>query len=427
MRVCQFRHVPKWFYPITGPAVEATYHKCYTWGRMATWVGIGHSRAAESFRAGEEAAAQALERMSHPPADLVFLFGSIRYDQETLLRGVASQIFRTPLVGCSTAGEILPEGPAHRSVVAMAIRSDTLRAATGLGAGLRDNPRQAGREAAAAAVGARLQGPHGFLMFPDGLTGNGAEAVRGAQDVLGLSFPIAGGSAADDFGFSRTYQYHGGHAYTNAVSGVLLAGPIALGIGARHGWKPLGKPRKVTRSAGNVVRELEGLSAVNLYETYFGKAASPQRSEALAAMSIVYPLGMPIPGEEEYLLRNVQRVDPAGALVYAGEVPEGAEVRLMMGSKAQALAASRRAAEQAKLAISPRKPTFALVFSSCSRSRLFGRRLGQEIRTIRQVLGEEVPFAGFYDYGEQAPMTAAGFRGRSYLHNETLVVCAVSA
>lgn len=394
---------------------------------MATWVGVASSRISNSFEAGEEAATKALESMGQSYADLVLLFASVRFDQEALLKGVASVTHYAPVVGCSTAGEILPEGPSRRSVVVATIRSDSLQVAPGLGLSISQNPRQAGREAATQAAKAKLESPHAFLMFPDGLTGNGAEVIRGVQDIFGLSFPIVGGSAADDFSFTRTYQYFEGRVNTDSVVGVLLAGPIALGIGARHGWQPLGKPRKVTQALSNVVQELDGLSAVNLYETYFGKAAATLKSEVLADMSILYPLGMPIPEEEEYLLRNVLRVDPNGSLVYAGEIPQGSEVRLMMGSKAQALQAAHRAARQAMISIAERTPSFGLVFSSCSRQRLFGRRAEQEVAAIRQVLGSNVPLIGFYDYGEQAPLTASRFHGRSYFHNESLVVIAVSA
>ena len=394
---------------------------------MATWVGVASSRQPDSYLAGQEVARKALEKTGQQPPDLVLVFASTRFDQEALLRGIISITQEAPLVGCSTAGEILADGPLRRSVVLMAICSNSLQISTGLGLDLTTQPRKAGQDAAMQATQAHLISPHGFLMFPDGLTGNVAEVIRGVQEVLGLSFPIVGGSAADDFGFSKTFQYHQGKLYTNAVAGVLLAGPIALGIGARHGWRPLGKPRQVTRSLANVVQELDGHSAVNLYETYFGRAADALKSGALADMSIVYPLGMPIPGEEEYLLRNVLRVDSAtGSLVYAGEISEGSEVRLMMGSKEKALAAAQKAAEQAMLGIAPRTPTFALIFSSCSRARLFGRRVDEEISAIREVLGRNVPLVGFYDYGEQAPLTASGFRGLSYFHNETLVVCAVA-
>ncbi len=394
---------------------------------MGTWVGVASSRQSDSYRAGQEAAKKALDAMGRPRPDLVLVFASARFEQELLLQGILSVSGSAPLAGCSTAGEILSEGPARRSAAVMMIASDTLRAAAGLGTRISENPRQAGRDLAAQAIQAKLDNPHAFLMFPDGLGGNAAEVIRGIQDVMGLSFPIAGGSAADDFGFTRTTQYFQGRAHHNAVSGVLLAGRIGVGIGARHGWQPLGKPRRVTRAAANVVQEMDGHSAVNLYEAYFGRAAESLKTGSLVDMSILYPLGMPVPGEEEYMLRNVLRVDPGGAIVYAGEISEGSEVRLMMGSKEKALEAARRAAEQALLAVAPHPVHFALVFSSCSRARLFGRRAQEEIAAIRNVLGAKVPLIGFYDYGEQAPLTAAGFRGLSYFHNETLVVCAVSA
>jgi len=393
---------------------------------VATRVGIGVSHTPDSFRSGEEAALACLNQMGGIRPDLLFVFGSIRFDQSLLLKGITSVTGSVPLVGCSTAGEILPDGPHRRSVVVMSIQSDAIRIATGVGLHLDADSRQAGRDAARQVLQMNLPSPHLLVMFPDGLHGNGAEVVRGIQDVLGLSFPIVGGSAADDFAFTKTYQYCGEHVYTNAVSVALLAGEMALGVGARHGWKPLGKPHRITRAFANVVQELDERTAVNLYEMYFGEGAHAWPTKSLADMSIVYPLGMPVPGEDEYLLRNVMRVDPQGALIYAGEIPEGAEVRLMIGTKEHALKAARLAADQALMAIAPRDPNFALVFSSCSRARLFGRRAVEEIVAVRRTLGEKVPFVGFYGYGEQAPLTATEFRGLSYFHNETIAVCAVA-
>ncbi len=394
---------------------------------MPTFVGMGNSRQANSFQAGEEAASKALEAMGHAVPDLVLAFASVRFDQEALLKGIGSVSRKAPVVGCSTAGEIQHDLPAFRSVVVMAIRSDRLQAAVGIGSGISQNPRQAGRELAAAVVASRLENPHGLILFPDGLTGNVAEVIRGAQDVLGLSFPIAGGSAADDFEFKTCWQYFNGKPHTDSVVGILLAGSISLGIGARHGWQPLGRPQTVTRASSNVVYEVEGQSAVGLYETYFGMKPNSLKTEELARISTMYPLGFPVPEEEEYLLRNAVGIEPEGGLIFSGEVPQGSEVRLMMGSKAKALAAAQWAAEQAKLGIGSRTPLFGLVFSCVSRAQLFGRALGRETALIRQTLGEETPLIGFYDYGEQAPLTAAGFRGRSHLHNESVVVVAVSA
>lgn len=393
---------------------------------MATWVGVGTSKTSDSFKAGEEAARTALELTGNSSSDWVLVFASVCFDQTALLKGVVSMTKEAPLAGCSTAGEILREGPLRRSVVVMTIRSDSLKVAVGLGRGIRENPRQAGRDAATQAIQAKSS-PHAFVIFPDGLTGNGAEVIRGMQDVLGLSFPIVGGSAGDDFGFKQTYQYFQGKVYTNAVAGVLLCGAVQLGVGARHGWKPLGRSRVVTKASANTVQELDGAAAVTLYEEYFGKKAFHLGGEELARISIMYPLGFPVPGEEEYLLRNAIGANANGGLIFSGEVPEGTQVRLMMGSKEKALEAARTAAEQAVLSLAPHSPTFGLIFSCTSRAQLFGRRIAEEVAAIRTKLGEEVPLIGFYDYGEQAPLTAADFLGRSHYHNETVVVVAVAA
>jgi len=393
---------------------------------MSTWVGVGSSKKSDSYQAGREAAAQAMARMGMTTADLYLAFGSVRFEQEALLRGIRFATNEAPLIGCSTAGEITAEGPTKRSVVVVAIRSTMLTVTTGVGLHLDTTPRQAGEGVAVPSARARPPNPHVFLMFPDGVSGNVAEAIRAVQMTLGTSFPIVGGSAGDDFLFQRTYQYHHHAVYANSIVGALLAGPIAVGIGARHGWRPLGKPRFVTRALANIVHELDGRPAVNIYEEYFGKGAQELPQESLARMTIIYPLGMPIPGEEEYLLRNVLKTTPQGDLVYAGEVPEGSAVRLMMGSKEHALEAARRAAERAMAGLGTKVPQLALIFSSVSRARLFGRDAGAEIRCIREIIGPTTPIAGFYGYGELAPLSSEQYLGKTYYHNETLVVVALA-
>lgn len=393
---------------------------------MSTWVGVGSSKHSDSFQAGRDAAEQAIAQMGGSACSFVLAFGSARFDQAALLHGIRSITHEAPLIGCSTAGEITAEGPAKRSAVVVTVQSDRMTATTGLGERLDTAPRQAGEDAARPAARAKPPDPHLFLMFPDGVSGNVAEAIRGVQSVLGLSFPIVGAAAGDDLSFRRTVQYHHGTAHTDSAVGALLSGPIAVGFGARHGWRPLGKPRLVTRAMANVVHELDGQSAVNLYEEYFGQGAEALRRESLARMTIIYPLGMPIPDEEEYMLRNVLRITPQGNLVYAGEVPEGSAVRLMMGSKDHALAAARVAAERAMMGLGAKRPRLALVFSSASRARLFGRAAGAEIRCIQEVVGLKVPVAGFYGYGELAPLSSDRYLGHTYYHNETLVVVTVA-
>ena len=47
-----------------------------------------------------------------------------------------------------------------------------------------------------------------------------------------------------------------------------------LGHGSRGGWDFFGPERRVTRSEGNVLYELDGTPALDLYKKYLGARAS---------------------------------------------------------------------------------------------------------------------------------------------------------
>ena len=289
------------------------------------------------------------------------------------------------------------------------------------------NSRGAGQEAARDTIIKTRKGAirHAFMMFPDGLKGNGGELIRGVQEVLGTSFPIVGGSSADDFLFQKTFQYYDQSVYEDSVVGVLFSGDVSVGIGARHGWYPLGKPRIVTEAEGNIIRKLDGKPAARIYEDYFGKRVADLRNEPMARMSVMYPLGMSIPEEEECIIRNAMHINEDGALICAGEVPPGSEIRVMMGSKETALKAARKASELALSGLRMSKAKIVFVFDSVTRERLFGRKSREEIGVIQEIFGPETPIIGFYTYGEQAPLGATINLGQTFFHNETVVVFAI--
>jgi len=139
----------------------------------------------------------------------------------------------------------------------------------------------------------------------------------------------------------------------------------------------------------------------------------------------MYPLGMYIPEEEEFIIRNALKVTKEGALICAGEIPRGAEIHVMMGSKETALKAAKKAAEMALEGLYRAKPKLVFIFDSVSRQRLFGRGAEKEIAIVKNIFGQETPIIGFYTYGEQAPLGATVHLGRTFFHNETIVVFAI--
>ncbi len=384
------------------------------------FVSIGSSDRPEARRAGQEAAQQAAAGLAGP-ARLALVFGSSWFHQEQLLQGVRAVAREVPLIGGSTAGEILPEGPVSHTCVVILMASDSLRCGIGAGRDVHLQPREAGHQAAlSAAQELRDASRTGFLLIGDGLSTGYGQVTRGIQDVLGTSAVIAGGMAGDDLRFTKTYQYCNGQVLERAVVGALFGG-VTWGVGIAHGFAPISKPRCATRAAANVLYELDTLPAAAVYEDYFGPVAARRlREEGLTRSGSAYPLGIRSESADYWLLRNVLALQADGSLLCSGEIPEGASLQLMIGSKQLAMDAAAAAARQA---VEPMEhPAFALLLESASRLKLLGReQAAMEIARIRQVIGRDVPIAGCYTYGEQAPL-AAGTSGAMAVQTGSVLV-----
>jgi hypothetical protein len=72
----------------------------------ATKAGVGMSRHHDPNLAGREAAEKALKNADVDRPDFVFVFGSIGYDQRSLVRAVRETTGGAPLSGCSVEGTI---------------------------------------------------------------------------------------------------------------------------------------------------------------------------------------------------------------------------------------------------------------------------------------------------------------------------------
>lgn len=397
---------------------------------MAIQAGVGLSTLRDAYRAGHEACDLAIQRMGGGKADFLFVFSSVAFDQQEVIRAVREASNGTPLIGCTDAGEITAEGPNQKSVAVMAIQSDHITFTNGIGGDIKQDARLAGQVVAKDITGRSGNPLRTLIMLPDVLTGNGADIVRGAIDVLGAHFPLVGGAAGDDFLFEKTYQYCNDQVVTGTVAGVGLSGSFTLGIGVRHGWLPIGIPMKVTKSHGAVVEELDNRPAISIYQDYFGEKAEDLKKEPLARMAITYPLGIKAPELDEYLIRDPITVDEKGAITCAAEIPEGSEIRLMIGSKEHAIEAAQEAARKLmkEFEADGTTPKFVLMFNCIAREKLFAQKAKEEIESVMDIVGRDVPLLGFYTYGEVAPIAGESrdpAKINTRFYNETIVMCAI--
>lgn len=371
---------------------------------MSLVVGIGTAKEHDAHQAGFTATQSALERSGVERPTQLLVFSSALYDQEALVRGVRDASGNAPLVGCSAAGILTHEGPIDQSVAVVVFEGDSISFASGMG--LMKN----GARAAGALIGQEMRELttgelRGLLIFSNMLQGEAGETLLGLQEVLGTSVPTTGAAAGDELAFVRTFQYRDGVVADNAVVGLALSGECVVSIGAQHGWIPVGTPQKVTRAEGARIFELEGKKATSIYEEYFGENLSELRTEPLARSALGYPLGIRTDENDGYLIRNPLAAEEDGSLTFAAAIPEGAEVRLMIGSKEKALTAARIATESLmeRFKRSHVSPKLILVFESVSRKRLLGALIKDETNVILDIVGRDTPTCGVASFGEYAP------------------------
>lgn len=378
----------------------------------------------DAFLAGKEAASEVLVHLPEQP-QIVWVFGAISYDQRALIRGVKSVLPETIIIGCTTDGEISNQGLTVDSVVLLGLISDQLEFTTAIVRDLGKNSFEAGKKLAEQFNGE----PTEYIqIFSDGLTGNGSEIIKGIQSVLGINVKIAGGTAGDGSLFQKTYQYFNDEILTDALIGVAFVGEFKFGTGVQSGWTTIGMAKQVTKAEKNVLYELDGKPALEVYEKFLGQNAS-----LLPAVGVEYPLGLLGPSgdvdeDDYYLCRATMGVDRVkGTVTFAGDIPEGAFVKMTMGSESDILQAVQKAASQAlerlKNGNASVKPAAVFFYSCMARKIVLGSRTNEEISAIKKIVGDDVPIIGFYSYGEYAP---AGKEMNSHLHNETATLTLIS-
>src|ERR687897_3693944 len=148
---------------------------------MATKAGVGMSRHHNPNVAGREAAEQALNKAGVSKPDFVFVFGSIGYDQRSLVRAVRETTGEAPLSGCSAEGTINGDDAdeSNFSVVVTAISSEDLQWTNGIATGLSADPRAVGKRVAKDLLPHLSSETIGLFAFPDGRVDNLYDFLRG--------------------------------------------------------------------------------------------------------------------------------------------------------------------------------------------------------------------------------------------------------
>jgi len=257
-------------------------------------------------------------------------------------------------------------------------------------------------------------------VLSDGLNVNGSELVKGLVAAIGSGIPLTGGLAGDGADFSETLV--GGDCVPRAhmVVGIGFYGSaIRIGHGSAGGWDSFGPRRQVTKSIGNVLFELDGEPALDLYERYLG----PEDSKGLPGSALLFPIQVhDAEHPESSVVRTVLAVDhEARSMTFAGDVPQGWTAQLMYGKFDRLAEGAADAARQAQLGLDIREEDqqFSILISCIGRRLLMGQRISDEVEAAGAELGDRTLRLGFYSYGEISPHAKSGV---CELHNQTMTI-----
>lgn len=359
-------------------------------------------------------------RWSHElPRDLdgentvCFVFFGPDLDPAAASRELATALPRAHRIGCSGAGEIADQALLDDTAVVTIVKFESceVRSASETVDGANDS----------FAAGARLAGKlndrelKAIYILSEGLKINGTELVRGIYSVLGREIVVAGGLAGDGSRFGKTTILIGDELASGLVGAVGFFGSdLRIETQTGAGWLPFGPRRRITKSQGNVLFELDDKPALALYREFLGPASGKLPSSAL-----MFPLLLSPSSDERSrnTVRTVLAVDDATrSMTFAGDMPLGEDVRFMRANQRSLIEAADACASRCGDAIDLGQPALSLMVSCVGRRLVLGSSTEDEIEAVFARLPAGSMQTGFYSYGELAP----GGGGFSDLHNQTI-------
>jgi hypothetical protein len=395
---------------------------------MSIQAGVGLSHHRNPKVAGQDAVEQALAAAGVEKPDFVFMFATVGYNQPALLRAVRDAIGGAPLCGCSgegvIAGGVMDES--NFAVGVMAISSDELRFTHGVISGLKANPVKTGGAIAEAIQPELGSDTMALFLFPDGITVNFDQLLTGLEGQLKAErlLPLVGGTAGDNMKGERTYQYYDDQVVSDGVAWALLSGKSRIAWAVNHGCVPVGVEYKVTRSEGNIIFEIEGRHALAILRDYLTDEELKDFSKTIMTFSFGLRAPGYMEGYDEYIIRGlVGGIDDAtGSITIPTEVTEGTSIWITRRDYDKLASGVERLAEEIRAQLGGQPARLIFHFDCAGRGKAFlrqGEKL-QLLEKLRHPIGLDVPWLGFFTFGEIAPVG-----GHSCFHNYTAVLTAV--
>jgi len=386
--------------------------------------GVGLSTQQDTEGAAHEAARTALMRAGSSQADFALVFATPSHGPgySLLLRTIQETTQAAHVVGCSAGGVLTTDGEIERTsgVAVLTVKTDAFAASRFFVPQLRGRSYESGKEIATL-VQPRLQAENLLTVFPDTYNFNAASFFHGLSEGVPQLMTVGGG-ASEDGSIGETFQLCGDTVSNNAVCGLLLSGDFRHSMSIAQACQPIGPVHTVTKSHKNLLLELDGRPA---FEVFAEVVRKPLVDDLRRAATFVF-VGLPVDSERqhiargEYVVRNLLGFDPTqGVVAVADEIHQGQKMVFTLRNGDVSREDLKVTLEEQARAWEGTPPSFGLYINCLGRgSGLYGFP-DLDTSYIKQYFGE-IPIIGFFSGCEIAPI-----RQQSALHQYSGVLVLV--
>jgi signal transduction histidine kinase len=224
------------------------------------------------------------------------------------------------------------------------------------------------------------------ITFTDGIDINGEDYLEGFTEY-DKDLIVSGGMAGDNTKFIETFIFTEDEVLNNGAVVALLYNPnLVVNRHTSFGWVKIGKKLTITKSKDNIVYEIDGMKAVDIFTKYLGENISSQ----LPRMGISFPFVINRGGLD--IMRAVVGKGENDSLIFAGNLREGEEVTFSYGNLEMILNEKDKLKNSNLLNYSET----IFVYSCMARRILMGHNIIEELSPLSNI----TTVSGFFTYGE---------------------------
>lgn len=257
------------------------------------------------------------------------------------------------------------------------------------------------------------------FVVSEGSHTNGSQLTVGMNSATENNLLITGALCGDGARFETTLASYNEQPKEGEIVVVGFYGEsLEVSFGTNGGWTPFGPERVITKSKDNILYELDGKPALDLYKMYLG-----DKSKELPGAALLYPLKVKTSDERKSIVRTILNINEEdNSMILAGDLVEGSLVQLMMTNVDNIVNAAETGALSA-LELRENKPELAILVSCIGRKLVLDQRVEEEVEEVLEIVGTDATLCGFYSYGEIAPFDG---EMNCQLHNQTMAITLIS-